>query len=512
MYGCSPVEQVLTTLNIAVRRTRFQLASYTDGNVPEALYTMPAGVTEDRIRDFQQWFDLQNAGNLAHRRRIWFIPGDDKGVNRLHFTKESLLKDDADEWFARIICFAFRISPKELVKIMNRSTAVESQDSSEEMGVHVMCEWVAETINYIIQRKAGDADIEFTFAQKREADVLKQAQADKIYVDSGVRTRNEVRDELGDDPSQDPQADVLGVTTQQGFLPLDLAQKQVEAEIGRAGSTPNEKRPANSGKAPTPNQSDNAKVFKLAGLIDEHYRSQLAAALTSFFEKALEQVRGVLLDEELNKADDDKTPDLSDLLDSLDEEFDWESLVAPAANVLTGATASGASMAIGQAQVANVKVMASASDAARNYASKRAAEMVGKRWKNGKLVQNPDAQWRIDKTTREELRNIIEAAFAEKLSRSEIVRRIEDAGPFSLSRAQMIAQTEIVRAQSMGALAVWKSAGITKVRWIAGGPNPCEECLTNAAAGSVELGKAFPSGDIAPGAHPRCSCALVPGF
>src|SRR6185437_8539309 len=121
IYGFSQVEQILLTLNIAIRRQRFQLSYYTEGNVPEALYTMPKDITEDRIREFQSWFDLQMAGNLANRRRIWFIPGDDKGVNRLHWTKEALLKDEADEWFARIICFAFRISPKELIKIMNRA-------------------------------------------------------------------------------------------------------------------------------------------------------------------------------------------------------------------------------------------------------------------------------------------------------------------------------------------------------------------------------------------------------
>jgi hypothetical protein len=259
MFGFSPVEQIMTTLNIAVRRTRFQLANYTEGNVPEALYTMPGSVTEDNVRKFQSWFDTQLAGNLALRRRIWFIPGDDKGVNRLHWTKEALLKDDADEWFARIICFAFRISPKELIKAMNRATAAESQDSTEEQGVHSICQWVADTINYIIQRKAGHKDIEFVFSQKREADALKQAQADKIYVDTGIVTRNELREDLGSDPSQDPNADVLGVTTGLGFIPLGMNRQDANNSVASGSDVLSHLPPAPSPDTPAKKPSSNGK-------------------------------------------------------------------------------------------------------------------------------------------------------------------------------------------------------------------------------------------------------------
>jgi hypothetical protein len=209
LYGFSPVEQILLTLNIALRRSRFQLAAYTEGNVPEALYTMPSSVNEEQVKRFQSWFDLQLAGNLQHRRRIWFIPGDDKGVNRLHFTKDALIKDEADEWFARVIAFAFRVSPKELTRMMNRATAESSEDSAQEMGVQSVCQWIADTLNYIIQRQEGDEEIEFTFAQRREPDALKQAQTDQVYLGAGVRTRNEVREYLGDEPSDDPAANVL---------------------------------------------------------------------------------------------------------------------------------------------------------------------------------------------------------------------------------------------------------------------------------------------------------------
>jgi Phage portal protein len=262
LYGYGPVEQILTTLNIAVRRSYFQLAMYTAGNVPEALYTMPGGMTEDAVKRFQGWFDEMLAGNLANRRRIWFIPGDDKGVNRLHFTKEGLIKDDADEWFARLICFAFRISPKELIKIMNRATASESQDSAEEMGVDAQCAWIEDTFNAMIMDEEGDADLEFAFNKRREVDSEKQARTDKIYIDNGTRTRNEVREDLGEGPSDNPMADELGITTALGFIPLDQIPDNSRPDVTGDKPKPSQKPTADSAKQnPPPAKQAEAKAY-----------------------------------------------------------------------------------------------------------------------------------------------------------------------------------------------------------------------------------------------------------
>ena len=69
IYGYSPVEQILMTVNIALRRQVFQLNFFTEGNVPASLIGVPETWTPDQIRTFQEWFDAINAGNLAERRR-----------------------------------------------------------------------------------------------------------------------------------------------------------------------------------------------------------------------------------------------------------------------------------------------------------------------------------------------------------------------------------------------------------------------------------------------------------
>ena len=57
VYGFGPCEQIVTTVNIALRRQMSQLAFYTEGNVPEALAQVPDTWSAKQIQDFQLWWD-----------------------------------------------------------------------------------------------------------------------------------------------------------------------------------------------------------------------------------------------------------------------------------------------------------------------------------------------------------------------------------------------------------------------------------------------------------------------
>jgi phage portal protein BeeE len=106
VYGFSPVQQVLMTVNIALRRQLWQLDYFTEGSIPDALIGVPQSWTPDQIRQFQDYWDTEFAGDLVKRRRAKFVPGE--SASRVHQTKEPEHKDEFDEWLARIICFAFR--------------------------------------------------------------------------------------------------------------------------------------------------------------------------------------------------------------------------------------------------------------------------------------------------------------------------------------------------------------------------------------------------------------------
>jgi phage portal protein BeeE len=105
IYGYSQVEQIMMTINIGLRRQVFQLNFFTEGNMPPALIGVPEQWTPDQIRTFQEWFDNILAGNLAERRRARFVPS---AVGKTYIpTQETELFGKAEEWLARVCCFAF---------------------------------------------------------------------------------------------------------------------------------------------------------------------------------------------------------------------------------------------------------------------------------------------------------------------------------------------------------------------------------------------------------------------
>lgn len=195
-YGYSPVEQIIMTINIALRRQMFTLTYFTDGNVPEAICQTPQQWNMESVREFQDWFDSTLAGDLKQRRRLMFIPNSG-GAGAVQFTKEPPLSNDIDEWLARIVCWAFSLSPQALIRQMNRATAETAKEQADEEGIAPLLNWIASLINSLVRKYFGYDDIEFAWGERKDENKLEQAQINQIYVQSGILTVDEVRESLG---------------------------------------------------------------------------------------------------------------------------------------------------------------------------------------------------------------------------------------------------------------------------------------------------------------------------
>lgn len=234
MYGYSPVEQVLMTVNIALRRQVSQLQYYTEGNIPEAFASVPEEWTPDQIREMQTIWDSMIEGQQASKRKMKFIPG---GVE-VKQTREATIKDMFDEWLARIICFAFSISPQALIQMMNRATAETAQEQAMQEGLAPLQTWVKDIIDYIIEHHFGHADLVFQWADERELDPKTQSEVHKNYIEAGVLDIDEVREQLGLDPRNAKPAPIAGtpsVPSDETALPSEGSATDQPA-TGVAGS------------------------------------------------------------------------------------------------------------------------------------------------------------------------------------------------------------------------------------------------------------------------------------
>lgn len=220
VYGFSPVEQIVTTVSIALRRQFYQLEYYREGNQPDAIIGLPESWTPQQIMQFQDYWDGLHAGNLSQRRRAKFIASAGRGRVNYVELKEPPLKNMFDEWLSRVVCLAFSYPPSALVSLSNRSVAQEHARQAEEEGIGPYKNWAAELFNDIIENEFGHKDLEFAWIEEDEVDQEKQSKILTSYAGNGVLTLNEARERLGEVPHENPAANELMVKTGNGYVPV----------------------------------------------------------------------------------------------------------------------------------------------------------------------------------------------------------------------------------------------------------------------------------------------------
>ncbi len=222
VYGFSIVEQILMTINIGLRREMWQLSYFTEGNIPEAFIGVPDNWTPQQIKDYQLYFDAYFLGDMAARRRAKFVPG--AMAKSVVQTKDPEMISAFDEWVARIVCFAFSISPQSFVKMMNRATGETAQETSEETGLQPTKQWVKSLMDGIIEEDFNSPDLHFMFEEEEEINQEAQSRILKEKTDSGRMTINEAREADGLEPYDTalyPAAAIPMVLTGSGLVPID---------------------------------------------------------------------------------------------------------------------------------------------------------------------------------------------------------------------------------------------------------------------------------------------------
>lgn len=230
VYGFSPVEQIVMTVNIALRRQLHQLQYYTEGTVPEALIGVPETWTPDQIAQFQNYWDALLTDDTATRRHARFVPAT---ISKSFVqTKDAALKDDYDEWLARIVCYAFSVSSQWAVKAMNRATAETAQQQADDEGLAPLLAWVKGALDRILRQCFAAPDLEFHWLAEEDEDGTAQAQVDQIYLQSGVKSINEVRAEQGLAPVAGGEAPL--VQSGNALVPLAQAAKGSQPSPSRS--------------------------------------------------------------------------------------------------------------------------------------------------------------------------------------------------------------------------------------------------------------------------------------
>ncbi len=543
IWGYSPVEQIIATINIALRRQLWQHSYFTNGNIPDALIGVPSTWTPDQIREFQDWFDGLLQGQPDRRRNGIFVPGE---VAKSYVpTKEAELFGTAEEWLARVVCFCFGIPHQALVKEVNRATADNAHEQAIEDGLAPVMMWVKGLMDSILIDHFGETELEFWWIDDAPVDPKVHDDIWRGRVDAGMANRNEWRTAVGMDPREEDEADMLlyqgkplGVDDQigqqerrneSGVFPSavggdgeDSPQDGVVASGGDEGGEEDGEEDASKNSSPELAKMTEAETQRWLDLLGperrllERRRVQLQRLVERALARSRTRVVAVaerVLDEASKAVDPGDYPGLGDELIAALGSIDF--IIDDIADILEEVaddTSRVVLATIGPDLAEELVDQVSALSVAE--ARERAAELVGRRvLPDGTIIDNPDARWAITQTTRDSIRDTVTRVIRDNRGSAELIRELEDSYAFSPARAEMVSRTEIAGVNSRAAMTTYHAAtdaGVdVRKRWVLG-PRPCEVCIANAAEGAIPLDQKFSSGHDSTPAHPQCVCATIP--
>jgi hypothetical protein len=214
VYGYSPVERSLPLADIYLRRQQWIRAEYTDGVLPELMFSTDAtwGTNPDLLRAWENILNDDLAGQTEQRKRARLLPtGITPIVNDAYGEK---FKDTLDEFLIASICGHFGVQPTEIGYnpkggLGGKGFEEGKAGNAEALGVQPLVNWLNKMITNLSYAYLGmPRELEFRLMASKRQDDEASARKSQIEVTSAGKTVNERRSELGLPLLDTPQADM----------------------------------------------------------------------------------------------------------------------------------------------------------------------------------------------------------------------------------------------------------------------------------------------------------------
>jgi hypothetical protein len=215
VYGFSPVERALPLADIYLRRQQWIRAEYTDGVLPELMFTTDEdwGTNPDLLLAYERILNDDLAGQTQQRKRARLLP---KGlapvVNDGYGEK---FKDTLDDYLITSICGHFGVQPSEIGfspkggGLGGKGFSEGAAENAEAIGIGPLANWISKQITNISYTYLGmPRELEFKMLLSERRDTEENARKNQIEVTSAGKSVNERRSELGLPLLDTPQADM----------------------------------------------------------------------------------------------------------------------------------------------------------------------------------------------------------------------------------------------------------------------------------------------------------------
>lgn len=195
-YGFPPTEWIIIRVNTALRKQTFDLAHFTDSNIPAGLLNPPEGLmTPEQVAVFEEWWNAKLQGDDMARQRIVFLPWKGTLIPLNQLSEGGRYESSLDEWMLKITCAAFGTLPAEIgfTADINKATSEGQENINERRGLRPLCKWLKQGFDQVIQQRMGQTQLEWQWQFGESEDRERDARVEQGDVASGIISRDESR-------------------------------------------------------------------------------------------------------------------------------------------------------------------------------------------------------------------------------------------------------------------------------------------------------------------------------
>lgn len=219
-YGLAPLESILLTANTDIRFQWHLLQMFTDGSVPNGFIEVPPDMSSpDQVAEWQDYWDAVVLGDQAKLHQMVAVPAGTKMTQ----TRPKGFDAAFPDYLIKRVAAAYGVVPQDLglLNDVNRSTGETQVDVQFRVNTLPWVRFVESHLNRYIQHDLGlPVKVSLDTGRDKE-DRLTEAQAWKVYVETGAASMDEMRQELLGLPIDNERPVPRGIiTARTGFVPL----------------------------------------------------------------------------------------------------------------------------------------------------------------------------------------------------------------------------------------------------------------------------------------------------
>jgi len=221
IYGRSPVEILLKVIQMLTYGVEHNLDYFTDNNIPKGVFTMLNANTA-AVQSFKdQWKEVTKIkdehGDFRKRWHHMPILGTEGKFERIQFSAAEIELIAQQQWFTKIVWATFGVTPSELgfTEDSSRNVEVTQNKIYKKKAIYPLLRLIEDRVNQeiITEFKTGVRlqdgtlvkgidDVMFQFDIYDLDDDIQKHGLYEIQIKNGIRTKNEIREEIGLDPME----------------------------------------------------------------------------------------------------------------------------------------------------------------------------------------------------------------------------------------------------------------------------------------------------------------------